>query len=168
MIVFPDFYKGGYLDAEKTVTYYMQPLLDLCTPSPRAVSWMPRDATKLVGDDGEPLVRYRRLFGQAADLYKESVHVQQIVTASNRADAMQVSEFCRQMLTAVRNSYEVTYPMSDQSEPGRAAVIVCVEDAQGPEVDIPVDFDERIVVSTFLVTIRRPTLPNYQQVVATL
>ncbi len=174
MIVFPDWWKGGFPDREKVCQYAVRPftdLLDIYTIDPNSqqqVQVMNTDGSPrrpylcsflLDGYNGQlPVVRFYR-GGGAADVGKlmDPASVQIGVIGATRDDAVQLLEYMRQILLAFpRSGGTVKCP------DGSTVSVTEVGEIDGPEIVPELDPDNRLVVHTLAVTCRLPReVPDY-------
>lgn len=153
---FPEWYKGGFPDAELTVRDMLRPYLALCSPSPEVLSWLPEKY-----DQHLPVVT---VFRGSGTIDPESglvdrPQVQVSCIAKSRADSWALMEFCRQMILSYKNGGRVHH------DNGSVSVVKSVCEAVGPELTPAVVFDERIALATFtLETSKSLGVPDYQGV----
>ena len=155
-IVFPDWYKGGFPDAEMTVRDMLRPFLTLCDPQPEVLNWLPEKYEQQL-----PIVTVFRGSGtvdpEAGIVDRPQVQVSCI--ARSRADSWALMEFCRQMILAYKNGGRVTH------DDGSVSVVKSVCEMVGPELTPAVVFDERITLATFALETSKPLgTPDYQAV----
>ncbi|MEV0367509.1 phage tail termination protein [Nocardia fusca] len=154
MIAFPDWWEGGYPDAELVVLDLAQTYLDMLTPAGMAVSYLTADHTELV-DSGTPVVRVYR-GGTAENRLFDPAAVQLGVIARTRRDSWEVLEYLRQVLRSFKSGGAV------RREDGSLTMIQSVSEIVGPQQLPELNPDHRLVPATFRVTFRYPRdMPDY-------
>lgn len=157
MITFPDWYEGGYPDAELVMLDLTQTFLDMLTPAGIAVSYLTADHTEKV-NAGVPVVRVYR-GGASADGLFDPAAVQLATIASTRTDSWAVMEYLRQVMRSYEHGGDV------RREDGSYTVIQSVTEIVGPQQLPELNPDHRLVPATFRVTFRAPReLPDYARV----
>lgn len=157
MIVFPDWYEGGFPDAELVMLDLVQAFLDMLTPAGEAVSWLTDDHTEKV-NAGTPVVRVYR-GGTAADGLFDPAAVQLATIAANRADSWAVMEYLRQVMRSYEHGGAV------RREDGSYTMIQSVTEVVGPQQLPELNPDHRLVPATFRPVFRAPRdLPDYARV----
>lgn len=157
MIAFPDWYEGGFPDAELVVMDLAQTFLDLLTPTGVAVSWLTKDHTDIV-DSGRPVVRVHR-GGLGADGLWDPAAVQLGSIASTRSDSWQVMEYLRQILRSYEHGGGV------RREDGSITTIQSVTEIVGPQQLPELQRDHRLVPATFRIVFRAPRRqPDYARI----
>lgn len=155
MITFPDWYRGGFPDAELVVMDLLQPFLNLLTPTGLACTWLPEDYA-----DRFPIVRVYR-GGGSEDYENRSdwAAVQLGVIGDSRADSWAVMEYCRQVMLSYRRGGRVT------RADGSTTLVKSISEMTGPQMLPELSPDHRLVPTTFRVECRRPTgSPDYARV----
>lgn len=154
MIVFPDWYEGGWPDREEVVMDLVQTYLDLLTPQGKAVTFLTQEDGALI-DSGVPVVRVFR-GGLNADGLWDPAAVQLGVIAQTRKDSWDVMEYLRQILL----SFEHGGPV--RRADGSITLLTEVSEMGGPQQLPELDFEHRLVLGTFNVECRLPdTVPDY-------
>lgn len=159
-LVFPDWYEGGFPDAELCVMDMLKPLLGLCDPAPPVVNWLPEDY-----EDNLPIVSVFRGSGNAnLALPSDGANVQVWCVGKTRRDAWELLEFCRQMLKTWESGGYV-----DHADGSRTALIG-VSEIDGPELTQWDNFDLRAVHAVFRLEARLPSgkLPDYRRIRKTI
>lgn len=154
MITFPDWWRGGYPDAELVVLDLVQTYLDLLTPQGVAVAWLTKDHTDTV-NSGTPVVRVYR--GGAAEngLFDPAI-VQLGVIAATRRDSWEVAEYLRQVLRSFDRGGAV------RREDGSITMIESADEVVGPQQLPELNPDHRLVPFSVRVTFRYPRdMPDY-------
>ncbi|QNJ57066.1 tail terminator [Gordonia phage Rabbitrun] len=154
---FPDWYQGGYDDAEKAVQAMLVPFLKLIDPKPYWCAYLPDEY-----GDQLPIVSSYRVGGAASVTQKflDEAHIEVWAITERRSDSWELLEFCRQMLMSFQRGGIVEDPVS-----GHKFNINSVTEVIGPELtqmNVP---DERAVSATFVVTTRTEAgLPDYARI----
>lgn len=157
MIVFPDWWEGGYPDAELVALDLAQTYLDLLTPQGLAVSYFTPDHTELV-NSGVPVVRVYR-GGMAANGLFDPAAVQFGVIAQKRSDSWEVTEYLRQILRSFEHGGAV------RREDGSVTMIASVSEVVGPQQLPELNPDHRLVPSTYRIEFRYPReRPDYARI----
>jgi len=179
MIVFPEWWKGGYPDREKLCQYAVRPFTDLLdvytldpddpdqpvqvmnaddTPRrPYLCSWLPSNYL-----DRLPVVRFYRGGGAVDEgKLKDPASVQIGVVGATRDDSVTLLEYTRQILLALpRSGGAVKCPDGSWSS------VLDVYEIDGPELIPEVDPDARLVVHTLGVDCRMPRdVPDYGPII---
>lgn len=157
MITFPDWWEGGFPDAELVVIDLVQHYLDLLTPQGRAVTWLTDNHADLV-DSGVPIVRVYR-GGTGADGLFDPAAVQLGVIAATRADSWQVLEYLRQVMLSFEHGGGV------RREDDSITMVQSIEEMVGPQQLPELNPDHRLVPATFRVLFRYPRdKPDYARI----
>jgi hypothetical protein len=157
----PAWYQGGFPDRELLVMDILEPrLAEWAGGTIRVVSWLPDDAYS----SPVPIVRvYRTGGGVTGDAGRDVAVVQVAVlapsdSATPRADAWAVMEFCRQVLHAYATL-----------SAAKRAGVDSVEEVIGPQQIPDVNPDGRLVTVSFQVGCRVPRgTPDYARVIENL
>lgn len=168
MIVFPDWYQGGFPDREKICRYAATPftsLLDVYAIDPTTqqqtqvmntdgsprrpylCSWIPTNYNDLL-----PVIRFYR-GGGATDVGKlmDPASVQIGVIAETRDDSEDILEYLRQIFLALpRSGGAVVCPDSS------VVSVTDVHEIDGPELIPELNPDSRLAVHTLAVVCRLP------------
>ncbi|MFR9767054.1 hypothetical protein [Nocardia sp. SC052] len=156
-IVFPDWWEGGWPDAELVALDLAQYYLNLLTPTGLAVTWLPDDFADLV-EAGTPVVRAYR-GGMGAEGLWDPAAVQLGVIARKRSTSWEVLEYLRQMFL----SYEHGGPV--RRADGSITYVDCIEEIVGPQQLPELNPDDRLVPATYRIELRRPrNLPDYARI----
>lgn len=157
MITFPDWWEGGFPDAELVALDLAQKYLDLLTPHGLACTWLPDDVNELI-EAGVVVVRVYR-GGLGADGLWDSSATQLGVIAATRRDSWEVMEYLRQIL----RSFEHGGPVRRQD--GSITMVACIEEIVGPQQLQELNPDDRLVPATFRLDFRYPRdKPDYRVV----
>ncbi|AXQ64392.1 tail terminator [Gordonia phage Neville] len=154
---FPDWYEGGYEDAEKAVRAMLVPFLKLVDPKPYWCAYLPDEYSESL-----PIVSSYRTGGSADPVKKfmDDAHIEVWAITERRSDSWDLLEYCRQMLLSYARGGIVTDPDS-----GRIFNISSVSEVVGPELTQMTVPDERAVSATFVVTTRKEAgLPDYARI----
>lgn len=178
MIVFPDWYKGGWPDREVVCQDAVRPFTDVldvyrlapgggqeqvlnADDSPRRpflCSWLPDDYPAKL-----PVVRFYR-GGGATDLGKlrDPASVQVGVIASTRDDSWEILDYIRQVMLALPRAGGMV-----RRRDGSWTLVSGVGELVGPEMIPELNPDDRLVVHTLAVDCRLPRdVPDYGPIVA--
>lgn len=152
-ITFPEWYKGGYPDAELAVKALLDQYLSLLSPVPGVCAWLPDDYM-----DHLPLVAIQRVSGRAGDdglLDRPLIHIWAIT--DRRHDSWQLIEYIRQAM--------LSYKRGGVVKSGTDVFLIKgVSEVQGPELTQTNVPDERAIPIAFEVELRPPTdLPDYSR-----
>lgn len=174
MIVFPEWYAGGWPDREKVCQDALAPftaLLEVFTIDPNTqaevqvmntdgsprrpylCSYIPQNYNDLL-----PVVRFYR-GGGATDVGKllDPASVQVGVIGATRDDSVQILEYLRQILLALPRSGGAV-----KRADGSTTSVTDVREIDGPEIAPELNPDNRMVVHTLAVVCRLPRdVPDY-------
>lgn len=154
MIVYPDWYEGGYPDRELVTLDLLQRFLDLLTPQGLAVTRLPDDLEQLLAAGRVVAHVYRGGLGE--DGLYDAAAVQIGVLAATRADSWEALEYLRQMVLSYRRGGPV------RRADGSITEIASTGEMVGPQQLDDFNPDNRLVPATFLIECRRPrNLPDY-------
>ena len=150
----PDWYTPGLPLAEDAVKALFVPLFPTGVPGAvQVVNQLP-DGMFDTGWAGRILFVAR--FGGAADIRRDQAAIQLAAATNSRTDSLVLNGFVRDVLLCIDDDVYVALP------DGRGATICEVKETTGPEEVPGVEFDERIVPSTFLFTFDNPLeTPDY-------
>lgn len=166
MLDLPDWYEGGYRDAEEMVVTYFEWLLGervyVCT-------WMPPNHYTL--SPGEqfgttiPTLRVWRQPGKADDeMRRDEALIQVAAITPTRKESWQLIKFVRSMLdNDVITSTTITLPDGERARFAKS------QEWMGPQMVPERLVDEKFVPVTFRMALREPRdLPNYVQILKSL
>lgn len=148
-LTFPDWYEGGFHNAEDVFCALLQKWFNDCTPAPKAVTWLAPNS-----EENLPVVRVWRRGGRRSAAMDHPV-LQVSVIAETRDEAQRLADFIRELVNVFKGG--VVLPN------GEKALIEDISDNQGPTQmpEIPGLMD-RLVVNYYDVNIKRPTSrPDY-------
>lgn len=160
MIEFPDWYEGGFTDAEKAFYCLLKPYADLTTPQIEVTTW------RQWNNDTHPVARLYRSAG-ASERVEDTSIIELEVFSQDRNTSIQVTEYLRQAILTYRSSGGMVYAVGDVavSDPDFAAFIKGADDHQGPELIMTDNADARVVYSAFRICIRKDRgLPDYASI----
>lgn len=149
--MFPDWYKGGFPDAEKLLRDLFEPLLT----DVDFVPWFPApDAYKAQLDAGKAIVRYARTGGRINfEESRDEPRIQIGVVARSRQLSWDIAEFHRQILWTFHRGAVV---------PNTPHLLQVSEEVLGPQL-IPENIIEpRLVPVTFGLITRNTTNIRYR------
>ncbi|BDY33159.1 phage tail termination protein [Mycolicibacterium mageritense] len=151
----PDWYDvQGFPFAEGAVRALLEPLFPTNVDGAVEVVNQLPDAVLDTGWFGRILFIAR--FGGAGDIRKDQAAMQIAAITNSPTDSQVLTGFVRDVLVCVDDPIEV------ELEDGRAATITAVSEMTGPEEIPGLEYDERIVPSTFLFTFDNPlSTPDY-------
>ncbi|WP_367582376.1 hypothetical protein [Tsukamurella tyrosinosolvens] len=162
MISFPDWYQGGYTDAEKAFYCMLYPYGELTDPKIEIVTWRQWRGP----GDGPVALLYRN--GGASEGVLDEPIMELAVFSEDRDVSMQVTEYLRQAVLTFRSSGGVVKAagiIADE-DPGFSANIKGADDHMGPQlISDKDDVDARVVFSSYRLCLRQPRgLPNYDNI----
>jgi hypothetical protein len=152
-IEYPDWFKGGFPNAEDLVKTLFAPLLTGVT----AVSWLP--APKTVEETLKARSGYLRVYRTGGKINREQnrdePNVQFVALTRSRDDSWDLIEFVRQVLEQFESTAIV---------PGTIHKMHCAGELLGPQLTPGEMRDERIVPVTFTLHTWKPKgLGNYRE-----
>jgi hypothetical protein len=154
--MFPDWYRGGFPDAETLARDLFEPLLS----DVEMVPWFPKpEEYEAQLQAGKAIVRYARTGGRINfDQNRDEPRLQIAVVARSRALAWDLAEFHRQILWTFEKGAVV---------PTTPHLLAVSEEVLGPQM-IPENIVEpRLVPITFGLHTRKPAgTSNYRQYLA--
>lgn len=152
----PDWYDGGFHNAEDVFCALLQKWFDDCDPKPTAVTWLKPDI-----EENLPVVRVWRRGGRRTAAMDHAV-LQVSVIAKTRNEAQRLADFIRELVNVYKGP--VVLPN------GEKAMVEDVADNQGPTQmpDIP-GITDRLVVNYYDINIKRPMgRPDYAPILRSL
>ncbi|QGH75750.1 tail terminator [Gordonia phage Syleon] len=154
-IEFPDWYKGGFPDAEAAVKAILDPFLNQLSPIPSVCAWLPDDYDKYL-----PVVAIQRVGGKISDDgLTDNPLVWVWVISERRHDSWRLIEYIRQVMR--------TYCRGDRvvNSAGDVFLIESVSEVQGPELTQTNVPDERVIPVAFaLETKKFASTPDYARI----
>ncbi len=139
MITYPDWYHGGFPDAEVLMETLFTPLLSGVTP----VKWLPAESViESTLKSGDGYLRIYRTGGRINfEQNRDEPNVQFVAMTKSRDESWRLIEFVRQVLSQfVKQSALV---------PGTTHVLGCAGELLGPNLTPGEMRDERLVPATF-------------------
>lgn len=159
-MIFPDFYQGGYPDAEDVMRRLLKPFLDQCTPVPQIVGWLPDNYSEQL-----PIVTIFRGGGaEDASGRIDQALIQIWCVCTTRSESNQLLEFCRQLIKCYDKGGRVL--MDD----GSHVAVTATSEQIGPELVPDAAYDEKVVFATFCLETKsaKPIGVNYQVAVESI
>lgn len=154
MITYPDWYKGGYPDAEKLMETLFTPLISGVTP----VKWLPKESViESTLQAGGGYLRIYRTGGRIDfENQRDEPNVQFVAMTMSRDKSWELIEFVRQVLAQYVERAGVV--------PGTTDKLGCSGELLGPNLTPGEMRDERLVPATFTLQTWGPGgLDKYRQ-----
>ena len=153
----PNWYRPGLPLAEDAVKALLAPLFPTTVTDPggpvQVINQLPDE---MFGTGWMGRLLYIARFGGAADIRRDQAAIQIAAATNSRTESLILNGFVRDVLVCIEDDVHVTLP------DGRGATICDAKETTGPEEVPGVEFDERIVPSTFLFTFDNPLeIPDY-------
>ncbi|AYR03169.1 hypothetical protein SEA_OCTOBIEN14_21 [Gordonia phage Octobien14] len=154
-VTFPDWFKGGFPDAEAAVKAILDPFLEAMSPTPKVCAWLPDDY-----GDHLPIVAIQRVGGKISDDgLTDNPLVWVWVITDRRHDSWRTIEYLRQAVLTYAKGGRV------QNSAGEVFLIESVSEVQGPELtqrDVP---DERAIPVAFAFETKKfASTPDYARI----